>query len=217
MTGLWARITWSRPLFVLLVLNLIWTASLFLAPYTIPPGSFANEVGGANVMDHGDIWATFPWYARIAYSFGDIQCHQLWYRSYWLNVNQMPIDARMTSMYIFASLGLVAAMFAAPAVSTGQVILNALPGRFRRPLARLGAERAGVVVVVLGLAPIAIDGFTQLFGWRESTNELRVITGAPGGVVGGLLVGAMLIAIRQIGLDIQAMRARLAASPARSR
>jgi len=71
--------------------------------------------------------------------------------------------------------------------------------------------------VVLGLLPIALDGFTQLFGWRESTNELRVITGGPGGFVGGLLVGAMLIAIRQIGLDIQAMRARLAASPARSR
>jgi len=32
-------------------------------------------------------------------------------------------------------------------------------------------------VYVLALLPIAIDGFTQLFGWRESTPALRVLTG----------------------------------------
>lgn len=31
--------------------------------------------------------------------------------------------------------------------------------------------------IVLSL-PMAIDGFTQLFGWRESTWELRVVTGS---------------------------------------
>ena len=28
------------------------------------------------------------------------------------------------------------------------------------------------------ILPMALDGFTQLFGWRESTPELRVLTGA---------------------------------------
>ncbi|MDE1797966.1 MAG: DUF2085 domain-containing protein, partial [Candidatus Micrarchaeota archaeon] len=32
--------------------------------------------------------------------------------------------------------------------------------------------------LVLALLPTAIDGFTQLFGWRESTNLLRLWTGA---------------------------------------
>jgi len=217
MAGLWTRLTWSRAAFVLLLLNVVWTASLFIAPFTIPPGSFANEVGGANMMDHGDIWVTLPPYAAIVYAFGDIQCHQLWHRSYWLNGNQMPIDARMTSMYIFANLGLLAAMLASPALSTGQVMLNAFPASIRSRLQRLGAERAGALIVVLGLLPIAVDGFTQLFGWRESTNELRVITGAPGGFVGGLLVGAMLMSIRQITLDIREMRARAAVPASRPR
>jgi uncharacterized membrane protein len=34
-----------------------------------------------------------------------------------------------------------------------------------------------VRVYVLLLAPIVIDGFTQLFGWRESTPLLRLLTG----------------------------------------
>lgn len=209
----WAKLTWSRALFVLLVLNLIWTASLFIAPYTIPPGSFAFQVGGANLVDHADIWATLGWYPRIVYTFGDFQCHQLWYRSLWLNGNQQPIDARMTSMYIFASFGLVAAALAIPSTSTGQVMLNALPEFLRRRLARLGPERAGALIVIVGLLPIAVDGFTQLASGithYESTNVTRILTGMPGGFVGGLLVGAMLISMRQFSADIQILRARMA-------
>jgi len=33
-------------------------------------------------------------------------------------------------------------------------------------------------LLVAACVPIAIDGFTQLFGWRESSNFLREITGA---------------------------------------
>ncbi len=36
----------------------------------------------------------------------------------------------------------------------------------------------GVPLYVMLILPMAIDGFTQLFGWRESTWELRVLTGA---------------------------------------
>jgi uncharacterized membrane protein len=214
----WARITWSRPLFGVLVLNLVWTASLFLAPSTIAPGSFyGQDAGGANVLDYGETWASFPTYAQIVYAFGDIQCHQMFTRSFALNGNQLPIDARMTSMYVFANLGVLAAMFAAPSTSTGAVILGALPARLRGLVGRLGPERAGASVVLLGLLPIAVDGFTQLLTPYESTNLVRVITGAPGGFVGGLLVGAMLISIRQIGIEIQAMRARAAMGSARVR
>ena len=30
---------------------------------------------------------------------------------------------------------------------------------------------------ILAILPMAVDGITQMFGWRESTWELRVITG----------------------------------------
>jgi len=207
---LWARLTWSRPLFVLLVLNLIWTASLFLAPFTIPPGAVAYQVGAANWLDHEALWETLPLYTRLVYSFGDIQCHQLYYRSLWLNGNQLPLDARMTSMYIFANFGLVAAAFATPASTTSQTILNALPEGLRRRLSGLQAERAAASIIVLGLLPIAVDGFTQLFTTYESNNVTRILTGVPGGFVGGLLVGAMLMSLRQLTVEIREMRARFA-------
>src|SRR5205823_471376 len=145
--SLWSRFTWSRALFAVLLLNLVWTASLFICPFTVPPGSFVNQVGGANLVDHEAIWETFPLYARVVYTIGDAQCHQLWYRSFMLNGNQMPIDERMTSMYLFANLGLLATIFARPSTSTGQVMLNALPEFLRRRLARLGVDRAGALVI----------------------------------------------------------------------
>ena len=38
------------------------------------------------------------------------------------------------------------------------------------------------------ILPMALDGFTQLFGWRESTWELRVLTGLLFGLASGWLV-----------------------------
>src|SRR5207247_11132973 len=175
------------------VVNVAWTASLFICPFLVSPGSFANQVGGANIVDHENIWATFPLYPRIVYTIGDAQCHQLFYRSFWLNGNQMPIDERMTSMYVFANLGIVAAMFARPSTSTGQVMLDALPAFLRRRLAKLGTERAGAAIVIVGLIPMGIDGFTQLFcvNNSESTPLARVPTGALAGFVVGLLAAAL--------------------------
>ncbi|MEM2137777.1 MAG: DUF2085 domain-containing protein [Candidatus Anstonellaceae archaeon] len=39
-------------------------------------------------------------------------------------------------------------------------------------------------ILVAAAMPTAVDGFTQLFGWRESTNFLRLIT--------GVIIGAVL-------------------------
>lgn len=208
----WQRLLWSKPLFGLLSLNLFWTASFFIAPFTIAPGTFAFQIGGANQMNHWNIWQGLWIYPQAVYAFGDIQCHQLWYRSLWLNGNQLPMCARMTSMYIFANFGLVAAALADPSESAARVIVNALPAWIQRRLGGMKPERAATLVVIVGLLPIAIDGFYQLFSdvtHYESTNVMRILTGAPGGFVGGLLVGAMLISIQQFRVDIARLRAQL--------
>jgi uncharacterized membrane protein len=52
-----------------------------------------------------------------------------------------------------------------------------------RHLPPLGFKLYGVLIL-----PMAIDGFTQLFGWRESTWQLRVITGLIFGLASAWLV-----------------------------
>ena len=222
----WQRLVWSKPLFILLLLNLFWCASFFIVPAILAPGTFAwpysqyplvaYHLGGANQLNYEAIWQTMWIYPRAVYTFGDIQCHQLWYRSLYINGNQMPMCARMTSMYLFANFGLVAAAIADPSTSAGRVMVNAMPAWLQRRLARFNPDRAGALIVLVGLLPIAIDGFYQLFSdvtHYESTNVMRILTGAPGGFVGGLLVGAMLISIRQFQADIARMRAQMPQPP----
>ncbi|MBI4494503.1 MAG: DUF2085 domain-containing protein [Chloroflexi bacterium] len=45
-------------------------------------------------------------------------------------------------------------------------------------LLRARARPLGFAAYLVLCLPIALDGFTQLFGWRESTWELRLLTGA---------------------------------------
>ncbi len=52
----------------------------------------------------------------------------------------------------------------------------------------LGMRALSYRLYVLLCVPMAIDGFTQLFGWRESTWELRVATGLLFGVASAWLL-----------------------------
>jgi uncharacterized membrane protein len=88
-------------------------------------------------------------------------CHQMPTRSLFFDGIQMPVCARDTSIYIATALGLL--FFRAKGFGAKEFKIN-------------------YVLTVLLFLPTAVDGFTQLFGWRESTNELRLITGFPYGI-----------------------------------
>ncbi len=95
------------------------------------------------------------------YRFFSIFCHQLPWRSLFFDGAQQPVCARCASIYVMTALGLI----------------------FFR-LKGFGAKEFKMNWVLLALlfAPTGLDGLTQLFGWRESTNPLRLITGAPYGL-----------------------------------
>lgn len=207
-----ARMFFSKALFVVLILSLIWTVSQFVVPYAIPPGTAVGLDGSANQVDNGDLFNTRMWfYPQVIYYLGDAQCHQLSYRTIWLNGNQMPMDARMTSIYLFANLGLITAMFAIPSTSISQGIVNTLPRAWREwGRKHLGPILLAGIVVVLGILPVAVDGFYQLLTPYESTNAMRVLTGIPTGWVSGVLVGVMITSIRQVDLETEELRKRAA-------
>lgn len=84
-----------------------------------------------------------------------LTCHQMPSRSFFILGQQMAYCERNTAIYLSMALaGLVYARFRSRGV-------RPLPWRW----------------YALLILPMAIDGFSQLFGWRESTWFLRVITG----------------------------------------
>jgi uncharacterized membrane protein len=68
------------------------------------------------------------------------------------------------------------------AIYVGMLVVGLLYAR-RRDLRPVGFVLYGLLIL-----PMALDGFTQLFGWRESTWELRVVTGLLFGLASAWLV-----------------------------
>lgn len=86
-------------------------------------------------------------------------CHQLPSRTFFLFGQPMAYCERNTAIYGSLAVG------------------GLLWARFGKHVSRLPFW-----AYLLLITPMALDGFTQLFGWRESTWELRVITGTLFGV-----------------------------------
>jgi uncharacterized membrane protein len=94
-----------------------------------------------------------------------MMCHGRVERCFELFGAPMPICARCTGIY----LGLLAGLFAFP-------------------LIRMLRERVMRVVALVAIVPLGLDGVTQLLGFRESVNPLRVATGVIAGLAFGLWI-----------------------------
>ncbi len=93
--------------------------------------------------------------------FFSMFCHQLPFRSLFFDGIQCPVCARCTSIYALTGAGLL--FFRLWGYGAREFKMNWL-------------------LLALLLAPTALDGTTQWLGLRESTNMLRLITGAPYGL-----------------------------------
>ncbi len=105
---------------------------------------------------------------------GSAVCHQMAERSFILNGNQLPVCARCTGIYsgIFFSMVFF-------------FIFGRLKGN--KPYAT-----KGTILGASAFIPISIDGFFSYMGFWESTQLLRIITGALAGasLIGFILLGA---------------------------
>ena len=87
------------------------------------------------------------------------------------------------------------------------LVVYAVVRRFR-PIKPLSFR----IFLIVFIAPIAIDGFTQLFGWRESNAVLRVLTGFWFAVGGAWFVLPRVDeAMTELYLDTEAQLARIKA------
>ncbi len=95
-------------------------------------------------------------------------CHQKPERSFFIKGHQFPVCARCTGFYSGLAVYLIWNLF-----NTHSYDLNML------------------IFSIILMIPVAADGLTQYFGPRESTNNLRFITGFIGGI--GLIIFLKII------------------------
>ena len=142
------------------------------------------------------ICAALGWSSAAAalYAMYHYTCHQWAFRSFFLFgsqpvavYDQQQLAALGTDPFTYvgnAALGWKMAFCERDlAIYVGLLLVGLLyarPGARFRPL--------GMGWYVLLILPMAVDGFTQLFGWRESTWQLRVVTGLLFGLASAWLV-----------------------------
>ncbi len=121
--------------------------------------------------------------ASAIYAAYQMVCHQWAFRSYFLfgpewEYGRSTLGALVGPDAMFGFVGSpelgykVAFCERDVAIYASVLVAGLAYGRFRDRLPDLGLT--GYALLIL---PMALDGFTQLFGWRESTVELRTLTG----------------------------------------
>lgn len=161
-----------------------WLLTLNAAVAAFLTGAFAAPVLAAAG------WSAAAGVLYAAYHFA---CHQWAFRSFFL------FGPQSISVYSRDQLG---ALGVDPFGFTGATDLGWKMAFCERDLAiyvgllvvgLLYARRrylrpAGFGLYAVLILPMALDGFTQLFGWRESTWQLRVVTGLAFGLASAWLV-----------------------------
>ena len=95
-------------------------------------------------------------------------CHRKPERSFFFKGHQFPVCARCTGFY------------------TGLIVFLIWNCFFK-----INYDIPTLMMSMILMIPVAIDGITQYFGPRESTNTLRFITGFIGGI--GLIIFLKII------------------------
>ena len=153
----------------------IWILLQFLAPIALPANSVTDLSGYTGLEDNKEIIDEMPTPWNFVYSAGDRLCHEKAIRSFFINGNQMPFCSRCTAIWMGMAIGLGFMVFY-----------------------KIEIDERFIILIIVGLAPIGIDGVGQLVGFWESTNITRLITGLLIGIVCGIAIGIIIDEIREM-------------------
>ena len=153
---------------------------------------------GHNQFIHGGVfaWSEHGPLVAFVYLIGDLNCHQKYDRSYEVNGNQTAICARDIGILLgFVAGAIIWSRFGLNRYSIRDSFLSLLPDKWVAPLYRSDRRLIAMwAIIIAGLAPTGIDGFTQLLTGYESTNIVRVLTGSTAGAALAWLIAATICA-----------------------
>ena len=161
--------------FAFFICYILWVLLLFLAPVVLPFGSVTDLSGVVGIQDNDAVInkLSFPW--NGVYSIGDRLCHQKPERSLFINGNEMPFCTRCTAIWLGLAVGLGFMVFFT-----------------------IELDEKFFYAIVISLVPLGVDGIGQLFGFWESTNIVRILTGIPAGIICGVALGIIVDEIRSM-------------------
>lgn len=162
----------SRTVLVGLIICVAWLVLVFSTPFMVPSGTLKDLSGRVGTRENIATFSDLGIVPRAVYTIGDVECHQIADRSYFLNGNQMPVCSRDVGLFAGLVLGFAAACFV----------------RFK----------GNPVLLLLGLVPLAVDGGLQLVTRYESNNPLRLATGIVAGTALALLLALYIHAIEEL-------------------
>jgi uncharacterized membrane protein len=146
----------------MLAIFVAWLTIILVAPFSLPAGSVKDLSGAVGRLDNPGQEARMNLFAQAVYTMGDIECHQIAERSYYLNGNELPICSRDVGL----SIGLLAGMV----------------------VGLLYVRRINPFLLAVGILPILLDGGLQTVSSYQSNNTLRILTGIVAGVAVALLL-----------------------------
>lgn len=157
----------SKSKLCFFIVCLTWLLLLLIVPFTLPDNTVNfGEKGKIGANDFQNKTEKMNPVARFVYSTGDSFCHQKASRSFFLNDNQTPYCSRCTGIFLGLVIGACIAVF------------RYIDFKWQ--------------YIMIGLLPIGMDGLGQLFGFWESTNLIRLITGMLAGILTGLAVAVII-------------------------
>lgn len=148
---------------------------LLISPYLVPAGQLQDLSGKVLSVDNADKFSGLNPVAWLVYSFGDLNCHQLKERSYFLNGNEMPMCW---------DTGIFIGLFA------GALAISLFSFSMRKRW------------LLIGLLPLIIDGALQAATSYESDNSVRVVTGFFAGAAVAIFIG-LLVAMPEEGKETE--------------
>lgn len=215
--------------------------SFFLAPAMLEEGTVPKLSGRANTFDYatesgwgswGNVqtnnysaaghnqeqFGTFSWmdldpYTGFIYAFGDLNCHNKYERSWTINGNQMPVCTRDIGIFFGAMFGgLLFAYRGHNRWTIRDTFLSVFPDEKMTDIYMKDKRLIAVSgLMALAIIPIGLDGGIQMLTSYESTNLMRIITGAPFGFF-ALWFFAASLASRPYKFDFKAEKVMLPAN-----
>ena len=154
---------------IIFIFFLFWALLQFIIPLLLPANVILDLSGVVGLEDNEHLTNNLPFPISLVYKLGDIMCHQKAERSFFISGNQIPFCSRCTGIFLGLSIGLMIAIFKK----------LRLDGKF-------------IILLITAFVPIGIDGIGQLFGFWESNNLIRIITGLSAGIVCGIAIGLIV-------------------------